>query len=123
MKKLGLLSFTLLLLAGCSKIPGMHKYDILQGNVVEEERIANVNVGMSEAEVQHILGTPIIKDSFNEQTWHYVFAHYLSNGEEVEHYYFIVYFDQNKRVINLEEKAYNPLPVNDKKKRKRFIFF
>ncbi|MDG9730017.1 outer membrane protein assembly factor BamE [Ignatzschineria sp. RMDPL8A] len=104
MKKIGMIGILAVLLVGCAKMPGMHQFDILQGNYVDASRLENVKPGMSEREVLHILGTPMIKDSFDDTVWHYVFAHYRSDGEKLEHYRIAVQFDKNRRVVSVNQE-------------------
>ena len=53
----------------------MHKIDIQQGNVVTQNMLARLEVGMNKEKVQFIMGTPIIIDTFNNHRWDYVFTY------------------------------------------------
>ena len=66
-----------LLLAGCS----MYKMEIQQGNYITNEELAMVNTGMSQAQVQDILGTPLLVDDFHKDRWDYVFYLRAPSGE------------------------------------------
>ncbi|MBK8451777.1 MAG: outer membrane protein assembly factor BamE [Thiofilum sp.] len=65
---------TIGLLTGCSS----YKADIEQGNIVTQEELNQVKRGMSPTDVQMLLGTPLLKDDFNQNRWDYVF--YLKQG-------------------------------------------
>ena len=89
MRKITLLSALSLLLLSCSKsyVPGIpklsdindlkfvHKIDIQQGNVVTQNMLAQLEVGMNKEKVQFIMGTPIIMDTFNSHRWDYIFTY------------------------------------------------
>ena len=89
MKKIILIAASSLLLLSCSKtyVPGIpklsdindlkfvHKIDIQQGNVVTKNMLAQLEVGMDKEKVQFIMGTPIIKDTFNNHRWDYIFTY------------------------------------------------
>ncbi|MGY8845247.1 MAG: outer membrane protein assembly factor BamE [Gammaproteobacteria bacterium] len=89
MRKITLISALSLLLLSCSKsyVPGIpqlsdindlkfvHKIDIQQGNVVTQNMLAQLEVGMDKEKVQFIMGTPIIMDTFNSHRWDYIFTY------------------------------------------------
>ena len=89
MRKITLLGALSLLLLSCSKsyVPGIpklsdindlkfvHKIDIQQGNVVTQNMLAQLEVGMNKEKVQFIMGTPIIMDTFNSHRWDYIFTY------------------------------------------------
>ena len=89
MRKITLLSVLSLLLLSCSKsyVPGIpklssindlkfvHKIDIQQGNVVTQNMLSQLEVGMNKEKVQFIMGTPIIMDTFNSHRWDYIFTY------------------------------------------------
>ena len=61
----------LLTTLGCSgiKFPGVHKVPVQQGNIIEQDMIDKLRPGMTKAQIQFVLGTPLITDSFNQQRW------------------------------------------------------
>jgi outer membrane protein assembly factor BamE len=52
----------------------VHKIDVQQGNVITQDMLAKLKPGMNKKKVQFIMGTPIIKDTFNDHRWDYVFT-------------------------------------------------
>ena len=87
---------TVFALPGC-----VYRIDIQQGNVLEEEDINQVEVGMSRSAVQFLLGTPMIADSFHEERWDY--AYYLKRGrsKDIDRRWIVVYFDGDE-VVRLD---------------------
>ena len=67
--------FTLLsaiLLFGCGsgeRTIKPYKMDIQQGNVVTSEMLLKLRPGMSKSQVQFIMGTPLLVDSFHTNRW------------------------------------------------------
>lgn len=59
----------LIWVAGCS----VHKLDIQQGNIIEEEQLQQLEPGMSRQQVEFVMGTPLLVDSFHENRWDYVY--------------------------------------------------
>ena len=90
------LTALLICLSGC-----VFKIDIQQGNLLEEDAIDQVEVGMSRSAVQFLLGTPMVSDSFHEGRWDY--PYYLKRGRsrDIERRWLIVHFD-NDEVVRLE---------------------
>ena len=62
-----------LALAAC-----VYRIDIQQGNLLDDEDIVQVDVGMTRSQVQFLLGTPMVADSFHRDRWDY--AYYFRRG-------------------------------------------
>ena len=58
----------LLVSSGC-----VYRANISQGNIVEEEDLDQVEVGMTRNQVRFLLGTPMIDDPFHRNRWDYVY--------------------------------------------------
>lgn len=77
-----------LLLGAC-----IFRIDIQQGNLLEEDLVEQVEVGMTRSQVQFLLGSPMIEDSFHEDRWDYTYYLRRGRSREVERRWIIVYFD------------------------------
>jgi len=90
-----------LTLASLAATACVFRIDIQQGNLLEEEDVARVEVGMTRSQVQFVLGTPMIADSFHRDRWDY--AYYLRRGRspDVTRRWVVVYFE-NDRVTRIE---------------------
>jgi outer membrane protein assembly factor BamE len=66
----------LAILSGCSvpEIPGIHRLDIQQGNVVTQDMLARLEPGMTKRRVRFVLGTPLIADAFRSDRWDYIYT-------------------------------------------------
>ncbi len=51
-----------------------YKVDVVQGNVVTQEVMAQIQPGLGRMQVKEILGTPLLADPFHTDRWDYVFA-------------------------------------------------
>ena len=65
---LALIMGILLVSTGC-----VYRANISQGNIVEEEDLDQVEVGMTRNQVRFLLGTPMIDDPFHQNRWDYVY--------------------------------------------------
>lgn len=95
-RRVGLLVAVAFALTAC-----VYRIDIQQGNLLEDKDIAQVEVGMTRSQVQFLLGTPMVSDSFHRDRWDY--AYYLRKGRspDVDRRWVVVYFD-NDRVSRIE---------------------
>lgn len=77
-----------LLTSGCA-----YQAALSQGNLLDQEDIDQVEVGMTRGQVRFLLGTPMIDDPFHENRWDYIY--YLRIGREQASFkrWISVYFD------------------------------
>lgn len=68
-----LLTMTLLAIGGCG-FPGVYKIDIQQGNVITQDMVDQLRPGLTKRQVQYVMGTPLIEDTFNQSRWDYVYS-------------------------------------------------
>jgi outer membrane protein assembly factor BamE len=98
----------LAVLAGCNttarddKFYGLirpYRVEIVQGNVVTQEMMAQIQPGLGRAQVRDILGSPLLTSAFHGNRWDYVFkirrqgaepqerrVTVFFNGEQVERF-------------------------------------
>lgn len=90
--------FTGSLLAGCSTLqfPGVYKIDVEQGNVITQEMVDQLKPGMSIEQVEYIMGSPLIKDTFNPNRWDYLYS-ISKKGDAREQHRLSIFF-KNKRL-------------------------
>jgi outer membrane protein assembly factor BamE len=80
-------ALALLALGGCTALPSTlpwrdkllgvvtpYRMDIVQGNVVTREQLAQIKPGMTRLQVRDILGSPMLTDLFHAERWDYVFT-------------------------------------------------
>ncbi len=89
-----ILSITLLF-ACQSKLLTVHKIDVQQGNALDAEMIAKVEIGMNKEQVRYVLGSPLITDSFHPDRWDYIYLFTPGYGEQ-ERRQLTLTFDRNE---------------------------
>tara|TARA_B110000046_G_scaffold186022_1_gene231482 strand:+ start:7354 stop:7710 length:357 start_codon:yes stop_codon:yes gene_type:complete len=96
-----LISLTLLA-TGCSwiKFPGVHKVQITQGNIVDQEMIDKLLPGMTKSQVQFVLGTPLIADTFDQQRWDYLYTRLSPTDVKTEERV-TIYFDSEGNLLRM----------------------
>lgn len=68
--------FMTITIVGCgASVPTItpYKMDIQQGNVVTSEMLLKLRPGMTKSQVQFIMGTPLLVDSFHSDRWDYFY--------------------------------------------------
>ncbi len=58
-----------------NNLPFVYRIDIQQGNVVNQEMVNQLRVGMTKRQVQFILGAPMLIDPFHAERWDYVYIY------------------------------------------------
>jgi len=81
-------------ITGCSvdRIPGVYRIDIAQGNVITHEAAVQLQPGMTRQQVQFIMGTPTLVDTFHPDRWDYLYRVQWGNGD-LENEHITVHFD------------------------------
>ena len=83
-----------LILSGCSlsRFPGVYRINIEQGNILTQEMIDQLEPGMTQRQVKFILGTPLVRDSLNQNRWDYRYSLRIGN-ETLKQSLVTIYFD------------------------------
>lgn len=79
MKHLIAAALTALTLSGCSLV---YRIDIPQGNYVEQKQVDKLRQGMTREQVSYVLGTPMLRDGFDPNTWYYLYEFQPGRGEK-----------------------------------------
>lgn len=87
----------LLVLGGCSsfRFPGVYRLDVQQGNLVTQDKLDQLQPGMTRAQVRYILGTPLLVDTFHQDRWEYLYS-MQKGGQERSQERLTVYFDNDR---------------------------
>ena len=60
----------LLLIFSCS-LPRVYEVVVSQGNLIDEDMMEKLEIGMTESQVKYVLGSPLITDTFAPNRWDY----------------------------------------------------
>lgn len=111
-----------------------YKQPIYQGNLIEKRAVDQLQVGMSKQDVQTLLGSPSVQDTFDTNRWDYTSTQRIDRRGTTQIKNFTVYF-QNDAVVRWDgdyfpeqddqlalnaNRQFGPnLAKEDKKKRRR----
>ncbi len=84
-------------LSGCSVFDWLiYKPDVPQGNYMEKEQVEKLRIQMTKEQVEYILGRPVLRDSFSDDTWYYVYHYKSGRDASIIHKELIINFNGNK---------------------------
>lgn len=78
-------------LAGC-----VYRIDVQQGNLLDDDDVDAVQVGMTRSQVRFLLGTPVVEDPFHADRWDYVYYFRRGRSGREEKRWLIVTFADDK---------------------------
>ena len=81
-------------------VPGIYRADIHQGNIIEQEMVNQLKPGMNKRQVRHIMGTPLLVDTFHQERWDYFYS--LKQGGETQERKRISLFFTGEKLARLE---------------------
>ena len=90
---------TALSLSACSYFR-VHKLDVQQGNIVTPSMLQTVKLGMSQDQVQYIMGKPILTNPFDQNRWDYVYTYKPGYGNYLSQQ-LSLYF-KNDRLVSIQ---------------------
>jgi len=74
----------------------VYRANISQGNIVEEEDLDQVEIGMTRSQVRFLLGTPMIEDPFHQDRWDYVYYVKIGRNDASAKRWVTILFDADK---------------------------
>jgi outer membrane protein assembly factor BamE len=81
--KILVLICAVLALSSCS-FPGVYRIDIPQGNIITQEMVDQLRPGLTKRQVNFIMGTPLIRDTFDQDRWDYVYSFQPGGGDRAQ---------------------------------------
>jgi outer membrane protein assembly factor BamE len=79
MKKVATLILCTLALSSCSLFQ-IQRHDIEQGNVITQQEVSKLKIGMSESQVKDIMGSPVVTNIFANNRMDYVYSYQPGHG-------------------------------------------
>lgn len=89
-------------LASCT----IFRLPTIQGNVIEQKQVDQLEIGMSPDQVRFLLGTPLVQGSFDPNRWDYVYYYRSPGGQEVQRS-LNLYFEKDKlaRIVGQDDPS------------------
>lgn len=83
-----------LALGACSN--WVYKYDIAQGNYLNQDDVDKLRIDMTKEQVEYVLGSPVAANPFNDNKWHYVYLLKSGKTNKTNRREVVVWFEQGK---------------------------
>ena len=93
-----------LMFGGC-----VYRLDTQQGNLLDDEQVQQVEVGMTRSQVRFLLGTPMVSDPFSRDRWDYMYFYRHGHGGKVRKSHVVVFFDGD--VVSRIDRPPAPAPA------------
>ena len=74
----------------------VYRQTIAQGNLVEQEDLDQVEVGMTRNQVRFLLGTPMIDDPFHKDRWDYIYYLKIARNDATFKRWISIYFEDGQ---------------------------
>ena len=91
-----LVTTALAVASGC-----VYQADLSQGNLLKQEDLDQVTVGMTRNQVRFLLGTPMIDDPFHRNRWDYVYFLRLGRNPATYKRWVSIHFDSGGLVSEI----------------------
>ncbi len=86
----------------------VYQANLSQGNLLKQEDLDQVEVGMTRRQVRFLLGTPMIDDPFHEERWDYIYYLKIGRDDAIFKRWLSVYFDGEKVSEIVDGQELNP---------------
>lgn len=80
-----------------------YRSDVVQGNFIASEQVAQLKAGLSRLQVRNLLGTPLVSSLFHADRWDYVFS--FKRGADAPRLYRYTVFFQGDSLVRFEGDA------------------
>ncbi|EXJ16113.1 outer membrane protein assembly factor BamE [Imhoffiella purpurea] len=78
-------------------LPFVYKMTVQQGNIITEQMVDDLELGMTKRQVEFLLGTPLLIDFFHTNRWDYVYT--IKRGhDQMEERSLTLYFEDDALV-------------------------
>jgi len=94
----------------------MYRPNVQQGNVVTQEMIDKVRIGMDKRQVRYALGSPMLVDVFHQDRWDYVYT--FGRGSKPKEIARTAMIFEDERLVRIEGEL-QPRPANEQPEPKK----
>lgn len=82
-RRLLLVLITAILVSGCA-FPRLYRATVQQGNVITQDMVNKLTPGMTRSQVAFVMGEPVLKNTFSNDRWDYIYRVELPGYYEEE---------------------------------------
>lgn len=82
-------------LSACANVPFLYRPNVQQGNLITQDMLNQIKLGMSTEQVRYVMGTPILINTFDDNTYNYVYT-FQSGKKPMQLKRIILQFSQSR---------------------------
>ena len=100
------------------KMSLMYRPNVQQGNVVTQEMMDKVQLGMDKRQVRYALGSPMLVDVFHQDRWDYVYT--FGRGSTPKEITRVAMYFKDDQLVRIEGKL-QPRPAHERPEPKKEV--
>ena len=100
------------------RAPIVYRPTIQQGNAITQEKLNELQPGMSKRQVRFVLGTPMLTDVFHANRWDFVYT--IGKGSRPNEIQRVTLLFEDDRLIAIQGDM-RPQPVEEREEKEREI--
>jgi len=86
----------------------VYQANLSQGNVIKQEDLDQLEVGMTRIQVRYLLGTPMIDDPFHEGRWDYIYFVKIGRDDAIFKRWVSIFFDADRVIEIIDGQELSP---------------
>lgn len=113
MKVVRLLCMGVIVMLSTACSDWIYRIDVPQGNFLDQNDVDKLRVEMTKEQVVYVLGNPVVQDSFDENTWYYIYdmkRGMKKRGKDIRRELVLVF--ENNRLSSLDGTFEEPEEFN-----------
>jgi outer membrane protein assembly factor BamE len=92
-----------LLTLGLSACIKPYTPSVQQGNDVTQQQVAQLKLGMSQDDIQYLMGQPILQPTFNNNQWDYIYTYQPPDQGPISEKRISLYFNSQGQLIRIKD--------------------
>lgn len=94
-----ILLFSSLLLTACIK---PYTPSVQQGNILTQDDVKQLKIGMSKDDVQYLLGAPVLQSTFADNQWDYIYTYQPIDNGPVKEKHINLFFNNQSKLVDIQ---------------------
>jgi len=86
----------------------VYRANMAQGNLIEQDDLDQVEVGMTRNQIRFLLGTPLIDDPFHAARWDYVYYILIGRRDALFKRWVTIVFEDDVVTVITRDQDLNP---------------
>lgn len=86
----------------------VYQASLAQGNLLKQEDIDQIEVGMTRSQIRFLLGTPLVDDPFHRNRWDYVYWVRVGRQDATFKRWITIHFDGDVATEIIEDQELSP---------------